>query len=204
MENVMNFRPNMLSIVTVLLFASAPMAQAQTAQDLTQMLTRPQPLTRSMVVPAPALDTNAAQFLRTLPTRGLTIEAREQVAQIATTFDLPKVDIDILFDFNTDTLRATALKDVITLGQALSAPHLSGQRFVVAGHTDGVGSAPYNLDLSQRRAETVRRVLIESFGIPEQRLIAVGFGFERLKNTADPRADENRRVELINLEVGWD
>lgn len=200
----MQLRLYLTVILAAAIVAPVSSTQAQTAQELTQMLTRPKALTRSLAAPAPVIDDSTAEFLRRLPTRGLTIEAREQVTQIAAAFDLPKVDIDILFDFNTDTLRASALKDVITLGQALSAPELSSQRFVVAGHTDGVGGAAYNLDLSQRRAETVRRVLVESFSIPEQRLIAVGFGFERLKNTDDASADENRRVELINLEVGWE
>lgn len=179
-------------------------AQQADAQDLVTQLSRPVPLTRSMRAPAPTLDAEAVAFLQTLPTRGLTIEARAKVAEIADAHELPQVDIDILFDFNNDSLRAEALRDVVTIGQALGAAELAGARFVVAGHTDGVGSAAYNLDLSQRRAETVRRVLIESFGIPAQRLVAVGFGFERLKNIHDPSADENRRVELINLEVGWE
>lgn len=186
-------------------FAGAPAkAQQDSAADLVRSLSRPVPLTRSMRPPVPVLDADAAAFLTTLPTRGLTIEARTKVIEIAQTYELPQVDLDILFDFNEDTLRASALRDVITIGQALSAPELAAQRFVVAGHTDGVGGSAYNLDLSQRRAETVRRALIESFDIPASRLIAVGFGFEQLKNRHDPKADENRRVELINLEVGWE
>lgn len=184
----------------------APMALAQQtdADLLVRSLSRAAPLTRSMAAPPPALDADAAAFLQALPTRGLTIEARTQVAEIAQSFGLPQVDLDILFAFNADTLQPDALRDVITLGQALSTPKLAHQRFVVAGHTDAVGSAAYNLDLSQRRADTVRRVLIESFDIPAARLVAVGFGFEQLKQPQDPTAAENRRVELINLEVGWE
>lgn len=182
--------------------ASADPQDAATA--IIESLTRPAPLTRSMRAPEPVLDETASAFLRALPTRGLTIEARAKVAEIATTYDLPQVDVDILFDFGKDTLNPRALRDVIIIGQALSAAQLAKQRFIVAGHTDGVGSAAFNQDLSQRRAETVRQLLIETFDIPAARLIAVGFGFEQLKNPYDPRADENRRVELINLEVGWE
>lgn len=202
-------RPGSFSLVLAMVamgVAPAPAAFAQQtdADLLVRSLSRAAPLTRSMVAPAPVLDADAAAFLKALPTRGLTIEARSQVAQIAQRFDLPQVDLDILFAFNADTLQPSALADVITLGRALTAPDLAAQRFVVAGHTDAVGSAAYNLDLSQRRAETVRRVLIESFDIPASRLVAVGFGFEQLKQPNDPGAAENRRVELINLEVGWD
>lgn len=184
---------------------SASMAQAQNGTAaIIESLTRPAPLTRSMRAPAPVLDAEAEAFLRALPTRGLTIETRDQVAEIAKSYDLPQVDVDILFEFGKDSLSPAALRDVITLGQALSAEQLAKQRFIVAGHTDAVGSAAFNQDLSQRRAETVRDFLIETFGIPASRLVAVGFGFEQLKNPHDPRADENRRVELINLEVGWE
>ena len=185
--------------------ATPALAQSQDAADaLVRSLSRPAPPTRSLRPPVPALDAEAEAFLRGLPTRGLSIEAREKVVEISKTYALPQVDIDILFDFGKDTLNARALRDVITLGRALSAEALAGHRFVVAGHTDGVGGAAFNLDLSQRRAETVREFLIESFDIPASRLIAVGFGFEQLKIPQDPRADENRRVELINLEVGWE
>lgn len=179
-------------------------AQQSSAEDLVHSLSRTAPLTRTTRVLPLALDAEAEEFLRRLPTRGLTVEARTKVVEIAQTYDLPQVDINILFDFDKDTLRADALADVITIGRALTAPKLVGQRFVVAGHADGAGSASYNLDLSQRRAETVRRLLVESFNIPASRVIAVGFGLEQLKNPLDPRAEENRRVELINLEVGWE
>lgn len=198
------------SVLTCLGLAAAlpvPAALAQSedaAEALVRSLSRAAPPTRSMRPPDPVLDADAAAFLRGLPTRGLTIEAREKVVEISKTYELPQVDIDILFDFGKDTLNAGALRDVITVGRALSADQLAGQRFIVAGHTDGVGGAEFNLDLSQRRAETVREFLVESFDIPESRLIAVGFGFEQLKIPQDPRADENRRVELINLEVGWE
>ncbi len=185
--------------------ATPVQAESQDEADaLVRSLSRPAPPTRSLRPPVPVLDAEAAEFLRGLPTRGLSIEARAKVAEISTTYELPQVDIDILFDFGKDTLNAGALRDVITLGRALSADELAGQRFVVAGHTDSVGSAAFNLDLSQRRAETVREFLVENFEIPAARLIAVGFGFEQLKLPQDPRADENRRVELINLEVGWE
>ncbi|BCR05881.1 membrane protein [Desulfuromonas versatilis] len=71
--------------------------------------------------------------------------------------------------------------------------------FLIAGHTDNVGSADYNAELSLRRAESVRRYLIEKFGIPAERLVARGYGLT--KPVADNRSAEgrqkNRRVEVI-------
>jgi flagellar motor protein MotB len=48
-----------------------------------------------------------------------------------------------------------------------------------------------------RRAEVVKRLLVEQFKFPADALVAVGFGKQRLKNAADPLAGENRRVEIV-------
>ncbi|MBC8013736.1 MAG: OmpA family protein [Methyloceanibacter sp.] len=71
--------------------------------------------------------------------------------------------------------------------------------FLVAGHTDAKGSDGYNLDLSDRRAKSVLRFLIEEFDIDPKQLVAVSFGEEQLKNDEDPRAAENRRVQVVNV-----
>jgi len=68
----------------------------------------------------------------------------------------------------------------------------------VNGYCDAVGSVPYNLKLSQRRAEAVAAYL-EDKGIPASQLIPQGFGkthFVATNKTAEGRA-ENRRVELV-------
>lgn len=68
----------------------------------------------------------------------------------------------------------------------------------VEGHTDNVGSAQSNQDLSRRRAEAVRQALVSQFGIPPGKLLARGFGFTRpveSNDTVEGRA-HNRRVEL--------
>jgi hypothetical protein len=70
---------------------------------------------------------------------------------------------------------------------------------MVAGHTDGRGSAEYNLGLSNARAKSVREFLIKKFDIAPDQLVAVGFGEEQLKNADDPDAGENRRVQVVNM-----
>ncbi|GAB5446243.1 OmpA family protein [Gymnodinialimonas sp.] len=175
---------------------------------LLEALIRPEPtgtITRSLgAAPVPAGPTaEEVQFLEALPTRGLTIEVRAEVAEIAMERELPRIDLDIPFDYDSDALRADVMADLVTIGRALSSEDLAGSRFILAGHTDGTGSAAYNQDLSERRAASVRAFLIEAFGLPPQQLVAVGFGFEQLRDIHNPAADVNRRVEVINLEVGW-
>jgi hypothetical protein len=55
---------------------------------------------------------------------------------------------------------------------------------VVAGHTDGIGSEGFNQDLSDRRADTIRRYLVHRSGLAERDLVAVGYGKTKLKDAA--------------------
>ena len=111
----------------------------------------------------------------------------------------PSIDLEINFDFDSAVINASAKSLAIELGLALANQTLRGTRFLVAGHTDGKGSKAYNLDLSQRRAEAIKAFLVEFYRVPAANLIAIGFGMERLKNPSASFADENRRVQVVNM-----
>ena len=70
---------------------------------------------------------------------------------------------------------------------------------IIEGHTDNVGNAEYNLDLSKRRAEAVVKYLEENFGIDPSRLTARGYGMSRpvADNSTDEGKQQNRRIEAI-------
>jgi OOP family OmpA-OmpF porin len=70
---------------------------------------------------------------------------------------------------------------------------------VIEGHTDNVGSAQHNLDLSQRRAEAVVNYLVDNYGIDRSRLSAKGYGLTRpvADNGSDEGRQKNRRMEAI-------
>ncbi len=73
-----------------------------------------------------------------------------------------------------------------------------GYQILVGGHTDDRGASEYNQGLSLRRAESVRKYLIEKFGVDGKLLNAQGFGEDRPvagNNTAEGR-QRNRRVEV--------
>ena len=87
------------------------------------------------------------------------------------------------------------------LGNTLSKDQFKGTVFFINGYTDAKGSPEYNQDLSQRRADSVRRVLIERYRLAPDTLVTAGFGKENLKNPGNPFADENRRVQIVNTTV---
>ena len=70
---------------------------------------------------------------------------------------------------------------------------------MLGGHTDAKGGDPFNQRLSERRAETVKRFLVENYHIPAANLISAGYGKQGMKNPKDPFAAENRRVQISNL-----
>jgi outer membrane protein OmpA-like peptidoglycan-associated protein len=131
------------------------------------------------------------------PRRGLSVGERQEVAAIAQA--RPTIDLTIYFDFDSAQISPKAVPALVELGRALSSDTLKGTRFLLAGHTDAKGGDAYNLKLSQRRADAIRRYLATQFRIEEQRLLAIGYGKEQLKNTANPLADENRRVQVVNF-----
>lgn len=77
------------------------------------------------------------------------------------------------------------------------------QEVEIQGHTDNTGSAPYNMRLSQQRADSVRQELIR-LGVDTSRLSAKGYGQEKplLPNVSDANRARNRRVQLIIKKKG--
>jgi outer membrane protein OmpA-like peptidoglycan-associated protein len=69
----------------------------------------------------------------------------------------------------------------------------------IAGHTDAVGTAQANMDLSRRRSEAVRAALVERYGIAAARLSPRGYGATVPKDSNDSPEGRarNRRVELL-------
>jgi outer membrane protein OmpA-like peptidoglycan-associated protein len=145
-----------------------------------------------------AKEVGFVQSVRGRNTRSLSMGERQEMAEIAAT--KPKIDLEIQFDYNSAEIARTSIPAVQELGKALSNPNLRGSTFMVAGHTDAIGSDGYNQDLSERRADTIKRYLIEKYGINGGDLVTVGYGKSRLKDAANPTDPINRRVEVVNLE----
>lgn len=103
-------------------------------------------------------------------------------------------DLKVLFPNNSDFIDQRYYSEIEKVAEFLS--EYPGSTVTIEGHSSKVGSRAYNLKLSQRRADAVRNVLIEQFGIDQQRIEAKGFGFDRpVDPNNDPMAhNRNRRV----------
>jgi len=62
------------------------------------------------------------------------------------------------------------------MAQALKNESLADNKILIEGHADSRGSADYNQRLSQSRAESVKRYLIDNFALPEERFKVRGYG----------------------------
>jgi len=162
------------------------------------------PLTRGLSVgpqsePAvTAEETKFVQKIRGRSTRSLSNTEREEIATIAK--DKPNIDLEITFDYNSADISAKSLPSVQALGRALTSADLKGSTFIVAGHTDAAGGDAYNQDLSERRADSIKRYLMEKFSIAGADLVTVGYGKSKLKDPNQPMAEVNRRVQVVNME----
>jgi outer membrane protein OmpA-like peptidoglycan-associated protein len=147
---------------------------------------------------AAAAEDKLVQKIRGRSTRSLSISEREEIATIVK--DKPKIDLEINFNYSSADISAKSLPSVQALGRALSNADLKGSTFVVAGHTDAAGSEAYNQDLSERRADSIKRYLVDKFGINGSDLVTVGYGKSKLKDPNRPMAEVNRRVQVVNME----
>ena len=165
------------------------LAESLTSDTVLRSLARtPGVATRSLKPSARALTAADADYLSRLPSRGLRIDMKDKLADIVERNDLPRLDIDIRFAYDSTEISARSRADLDALGVALLADSLIDARIAINGHTDAAGNDAYNLGLSERRAEAVKDYLTRHHGIDEERLIAVGFGERRLKNTTHPQA----------------
>jgi outer membrane protein OmpA-like peptidoglycan-associated protein len=121
------------------------------------------------------------------------------VAPDASKSSEPAVSMQLTFAFDSDKLLPEARLTLDNLGKALQSDELKADTFRIEGHTDSKGSRAYNQRLSERRARSVARYLVERFGIEPKRLQTVGKGEDMLLNPNDPENAENRRVQIVNL-----
>jgi outer membrane protein OmpA-like peptidoglycan-associated protein len=103
----------------------------------------------------------------------------------------------ILFDFDKADVKPESRPALDEIAKLLRAdPQLA---IVVVGHTDNKGSFDYNIDLSSRRASSVKNELVSAYGVSPERLTAAGAGMMApvASNDTDEGRAKNRRVELV-------
>lgn len=115
---------------------------------------------------------------------------------------MPGIEIDtIQFGFNEDFVPEEEIGELSRIGEILEQILRTNPNevFLIEGHTDAVGSDAYNLDLSRRRAESVKASLVQYFNIRPENLETVGYGEQYLKIPTPDQEPENRRVTIRRI-----
>jgi OOP family OmpA-OmpF porin len=110
------------------------------------------------------------------------------------------ITLHIEFDFDKDDVKTDYHSQIEEVANFLNA--YADKDVSLEGHTDSEGSDAYNDDLSKRRAESVKNVLIETFGIDAARISTKGYGEAQpiATNETPEGRQQNRRV-VANIET---
>jgi len=114
--------------------------------------------------------------------------------------DNPKVGALIQFDYDSDAVKSESYSLLREFGLSFQED-LPDAVFVIGGHADSDGSDEYNLNLSQKRAEAVKRFLMSEFHLDDNRLITKPFGEKDpiASNKTEEGRALNRRVEFVRV-----
>src|SRR5947207_8840667 len=105
---------------------------------------------------------------------------------------------DQLFEYDSDMLQSSAIGQLQKLGTLIQRNPKA--TFTVEGYTDSFGTFEYNLDLSQRRADSVKRYLVEAMAINPAQIQTRGFGATKFRSSSNGSIEEqspNRRAEVV-------
>ncbi|WP_024508323.1 OmpA family protein [Bradyrhizobium sp. ARR65] len=113
--------------------------------------------------------------------------------------NLPTVTLDIHFDTDTPVVRPDSYQTVGRLADALVNASLLPYSFLIVGHSDSTGRREANVVLSQRRADAIRDVLVNTFKISAKRLQTLGVGEEQFIDQAHPTSPANLQIQILTV-----
>jgi outer membrane protein OmpA-like peptidoglycan-associated protein len=164
----------------------------------------------SMAVAQDRRGPSARQIMRQLdaaPNRRMRAEDRVTIQEFRRRPDLrraaPSVDIQAInFAFGSADIPRSEFRKVREIADAFSqmGRRRRGARFLIEGHTDAVGSRESNQVLSEQRAASLKRLLVNEFGIPARMIETVGYGKDYLLIDTPNEDWRNRRVTIRRID----
>jgi OOP family OmpA-OmpF porin len=112
---------------------------------------------------------------------------------------LPQFAAEIKFDEDAAVVRPESYRTLGRIADTLYHPSLLGYKFLIVGHTVSTGRRENNLTLSQRRADAIREVLINTFKISPKRLLTIGLGEEQMLDAVHPTAPINQSIQVATV-----
>ena len=159
--------------------------------------------------PAPEVEVSASadeEALRRALARESAFDRHFSLAQIRDIQQVralvPVIDLNaITFETGSAAIRPDQAPALSRLGNLMKSYIDANPRevFLIEGHTDAVGSAAYNLALSDRRAESVALAMTEYFAVPPENMVVQGYGESFLKVQTDAAEQMNRRASVRRI-----
>jgi OmpA-OmpF porin, OOP family len=112
---------------------------------------------------------------------------------------LPQIAADIQFDEDGAVVRPESYRMLGRIADTLSHPSLWAYKFLIVGHTASTGRRENNLTLSQRRADVIRDIMVNTFKISGKRLQSLGLGEEQMLDNNRPTAPVNAQFQLMTV-----
>ena len=112
---------------------------------------------------------------------------------------LPTVSVDIQFDTETPIVRPQSYETIGRIADALVHASLLPYSFLIVGHSDATGRREANALLSQRRADAIRDVLVNTFKISSKRIQSIGLGEEQFIAPAHPASPVNLQIQILTI-----
>jgi len=187
----------LLAAALVLLAASGSAARAQTAVTRDDIIA---PLNHFET----AADVDVAALRQQVLERSRIRSKNEPPPQKRTPIapdlsKLPSFNVDIQFDVDTPIILPASYQTIGRIADAMVHSSLLPYSFLIVGHIEATGRREANALLSQRRADAVRDILINTFKISAKRLQSVGLGEEQLLDAARPNAPVNNQLQILTF-----
>ena len=113
--------------------------------------------------------------------------------------NLPSFTVSIDFDTDTPVVRPSSYEMVGRIADAMVHASLLPYNFLIVGHSDATGRREANAMLSQRRADAIRDVLVNTFKISSKRISSLGVGEEQFIDPAHPTSKDNLQIQILTI-----
>ncbi|WP_166304899.1 OmpA family protein [Bradyrhizobium sp. 2S1] len=185
----------LLGLLGALTLLAAPLAQAQTAVTRDDVIAKLNHFETDAAIDVPALRQQTLERSKSRSKNEPPPQKRPPIAPDLT--KLPAFNADIAFDVDTPIVMPESYQTVGRIADALTHSALLPYTFLIVGHIESTGRRDNNVLLSQRRADAIRDILVNTFKIAPKRLQSVGLGEEQLLDPARPNAPVNNQLQIM-------
>ena len=186
-----------LSAGALLLTATIAPARAQSAVTRDDIVNKLNHLDAAPTLDLAALRTQVMERSKSRGRNEPPPQKRPPIAPDLT--GLPTFTIDVQFDPDTPVVRPESYETVGRIADALVQSTMLPYTFLIVGHVETNGKREGNVILSQRRADSIREILVNTFKISPKRLQTIGLGEEQLLDSTRPTAPVNQQIQIMTI-----